>query len=313
MNVANCRSCIDPAAGDQSGSEYRIQPFFVMPWSCVLRHPDERVSHLVSDYARHAAMNDYIGYNQSNRLSMWYNLQVVKDYDPANIKVACDSDCSSSTAAIVKAVGYKLGDERLKSVSEGLTTFYMRSAFEGVGFQVLTGSICYQESMLQPGDVLLNDECHVTIAVADTDFGSASDDGSIKTGDIVRINSNAMYYGEDLHIPSWILSENWIVHSVDGEKAVLNKSQDGRMAIMSPFHVSDLTKADKSEQTTPVTETENNQDVNDKQTYTVKSGDCLYTIAQQMYGDGNRYPEIAQANNLSNPDYIFPGQVLIIP
>lgn len=48
-------------------------------------------------------------------------------------------------------------------------------------------------------------------------------------------------------------------------------------------------------------------------TYTVQSGDTLWAIAEQFYGDGNRYPEIATASGIDNPDLIQPGQVLTIP
>lgn len=48
-------------------------------------------------------------------------------------------------------------------------------------------------------------------------------------------------------------------------------------------------------------------------TYTVQSGDTLWAIAEQFYGDGNRYPEIAAASGVDNPDLIQPGQVLTIP
>jgi len=48
-------------------------------------------------------------------------------------------------------------------------------------------------------------------------------------------------------------------------------------------------------------------------TYTVASGDTLWAIAERFYGDGSQYPRIAQASGISNPDLIFPGQVLTIP
>jgi len=51
------------------------------------------------------------------------------------------------------------------------------------------------------------------------------------------------------------------------------------------------------------------------QWYTVASGDTLSKIAKQFYGDTNKYPQIFEANKpmLSNPDKIYPGQVLRIP
>jgi hypothetical protein len=49
------------------------------------------------------------------------------------------------------------------------------------------------------------------------------------------------------------------------------------------------------------------------QTHTVVEGDTLWAIAKRYLGDGSRYPEIAQLNNIENPDLIYPGQVFTIP
>lgn len=47
--------------------------------------------------------------------------------------------------------------------------------------------------------------------------------------------------------------------------------------------------------------------------YTVQKGDSLWNISVTVYGTGFRWTEIAQANNLSNPDIIFTGNVLTLP
>ncbi len=49
--------------------------------------------------------------------------------------------------------------------------------------------------------------------------------------------------------------------------------------------------------------------------HTVKSGDTLSKIAKEAYGDANAYMKIFEANKpmLSNPDKIYPGQMLRIP
>jgi len=49
--------------------------------------------------------------------------------------------------------------------------------------------------------------------------------------------------------------------------------------------------------------------------YTVVSGDNLSKISKAHYGDPNKYMKIFEANRpmLSNPDKIYPGQVLRIP
>lgn len=49
--------------------------------------------------------------------------------------------------------------------------------------------------------------------------------------------------------------------------------------------------------------------------YTVKSGDTLSAIAKAHYGNAMKYPQIFEANKpmLTDPDKIYPGQVLRIP
>lgn len=51
------------------------------------------------------------------------------------------------------------------------------------------------------------------------------------------------------------------------------------------------------------------------QSYTVVTGDCLWNIAKYFYGDGSKYTVIYNANTdkISNPNLIYPGQVLTIP
>ncbi len=47
----------------------------------------------------------------------------------------------------------------------------------------------------------------------------------------------------------------------------------------------------------------------------IKKGDTLWKIAKQHLGDGNRYPEIFEANKevIKDPDLIYPGQMIRIP
>jgi len=48
-------------------------------------------------------------------------------------------------------------------------------------------------------------------------------------------------------------------------------------------------------------------------TYEVVKGDSLWDIAVRAYGDGYRWVEIAQENNLTNPNVIHSGNILILP
>ena len=51
------------------------------------------------------------------------------------------------------------------------------------------------------------------------------------------------------------------------------------------------------------------------QFHTVERGDTLSAIAKKFYGNANKYTVIFEANKpmLSDPDKIYPGQVLRIP
>lgn len=76
-------------------------------------------------------------------------------------------------------------------------------------------------------------------------------------------------------------------------------------------------KVDIPKQTANVQKEEKRVDNSVKpQTYTVKSGDCLWNIAKKYYGSGAQYTKIYNANKSvigSNPNLIYPGQVLTIP
>lgn len=56
-------------------------------------------------------------------------------------------------------------------------------------------------------------------------------------------------------------------------------------------------------------------DTSNGQTYTVQKGDCLWEIAKKYYGNGSDYQKIFGANRdqITNPNLIYPGQVLTIP
>lgn len=58
---------------------------------------------------------------------------------------------------------------------------------------------------------------------------------------------------------------------------------------------------------------ENNSKIEQGTTYTIKSGDNLWSIAQATYKSGYNWVDIARANKLSNPDNIIQGQKLVLP
>ena len=125
---------------------------------------------------------------------------------------------------------------------------------------------------------------------------------AIKAGDLVKITGSTYYNGKK--IPAWVKKLNWYVHSVSGDRAVIDKDENGKHSIMSPVKTTDLTIISAVATTSAAGSTVN--------TYTVVKGDCLWNIAKQYLGSGSRYKEIKELNGLMY-DTIYVGQVLKIP
>lgn len=124
----------------------------------------------------------------------------------------------------------------------------------------------------------------------------ATPDSGFKAGDLVQITGSTYYGGQD--IPSWVKAKKWYVHSVSGDRVIINKSEDGRNAIMSPVRASDLKAAEAAQPSYRV--------------HTVAKGDTLWDIAVKYLGKGSRYPEIKTLNGLTS-NVIYAGQKLKIP
>jgi nucleoid-associated protein YgaU len=51
----------------------------------------------------------------------------------------------------------------------------------------------------------------------------------------------------------------------------------------------------------------------DTQPVTIKSGDTLSAISLLFYGNANKYPQIAKANNIADPNNVSVGTTLQLP
>ena len=62
----------------------------------------------------------------------------------------------------------------------------------------------------------------------------------IKGGDLVKIADNAVYYSGK-SVPDWVKDKHWYVVEVEGDRAVIDDSEDGKNAINSPINTKYLT------------------------------------------------------------------------
>jgi nucleoid-associated protein YgaU len=74
-------------------------------------------------------------------------------------------------------------------------------------------------------------------------------------------------------------------------------------------------KGSMKSQTTSTSTVANEQAVKNvmPKTYTVKSGDYLWSIAEKIYGSGYNWVDLANANKLENPGVLYAGTKLIVP
>lgn len=171
-------------AGDQTGHEWELKSWYNRPWTVVLRYEkDPRVGWLMANLSCAAALNNKIGYDQNQRGTYWTQLKAA-GYNPENITVACEEDCTAGVTANTKACGHILGIAALENLSTSIYSATMKSNFVKAGFTALTASK-YLTSFkhLLPGDVLLYEGHH---AAANVTLG-ASVKGSYVVPDMSKV------------------------------------------------------------------------------------------------------------------------------
>lgn len=96
-----------------------------------------------------------------------------------------------------------------------------------------------------PGQTYLNqdlpnqdhpNQTHPNQGLAETDF---------RPGDTVSLTADAVYYsGKEM--PDWVKSDRWIIKSVSGDRAVIDRNVGGTREICSPVHVRYLKREKKA-------------------------------------------------------------------
>ena len=146
-------------AGDQTGHEWELKAWYNRPWTVILRWPDQGVALTIARLSIEAALNDKIGYDQSQRTTYWQQLKAA-GFAPSKITTACEEDCTAGVSANVRAAGHLHGIRALQDLPL-CTSRNMRAEFTKAGFQVLTASkYLTGGGCLLPGDILLCESHH---------------------------------------------------------------------------------------------------------------------------------------------------------
>ena len=145
--------------GDQTGKEVCIRSWYSKPWSYVITAKDREIAIKARDIAKALATINKVGYDQSNRNSLYFSLKN-HNFNPELID-KCETDCSAFVTACFIAAGVT----QLNYTSNAPTTSTMLKAFLSTGMFDVSNDDKYTkiDVLLKPGDILLKPGSHVVI------------------------------------------------------------------------------------------------------------------------------------------------------
>jgi nucleoid-associated protein YgaU len=130
--------------------------------------------------------------------------------------------------------------------------------------------------------------------------------GAIQTAKSLRFDGSAEERGGKLHFKGTVQSQDQANKIWDAIKTVPDWSKEV---------VADIQAKPTAQQTAPASQPTGTTGQSEGRTYTVKAGDTLSKIAENLLGHASAYEQLFAANRdqLSDPNRIQPGQVLRIP
>ncbi len=144
--------------GDQTGTEVYIRTWYNADWNLMFRPKDPKVAEKIATAMEQACANDNIGYNQNNRVSLYYAAKE-KNWDISKVAKKVDTDCSSLVAVCCNAAGLP--------VSKDNWTGAQRENLNATGAFVMYSAKKYlrQEDYLKRGDILLHEGHHTAVVL----------------------------------------------------------------------------------------------------------------------------------------------------
>lgn len=148
-------------AGDQTGKEVCTRTWYSKPWEMVLRYPDITISGQARDIAIKLANSNLVGYDQSERNTLYKQLEAnnwdVDKYIASGVKT--ESDCSSFVYAV-----YCCLLPSLRGQSNAPRTATAKSFYTSKGFKCYTTSdYTTSTNKLVKGDLLNKAGSHIVM------------------------------------------------------------------------------------------------------------------------------------------------------
>ena len=174
-------------AGDQNGNEVCIRTWYSSPWDVILRPKRAEVAERSAKAMEEACGNRHIGYDQGSRNTL-YRYAKLANFDIANIKDDCETDCSALVHLCVICGGVDIGYG-----VNGHTTWTLESALVGSGEYTALREPKYlsSDAFLRRGDILLRTQGHVAMALENgAQAGAPAQTESVKTDSTYKADYN---------------------------------------------------------------------------------------------------------------------------
>lgn len=170
-------------AGDQTGKEVCVRSWYSKPWDIMLRYPDKTIAKKAAAAAVKLANSNLVGYDQSERNTLYKALKAVNFDIDAYIKSGkkTETDCSAFVYAV-----YCCFIPGMRSDGNAPVTSTMRKLYNKWGFVVHTGSKYLNGTDLINGDILVKENAHTAIS---TD-GTAGVTSPVNMIEIPKYNSD---------------------------------------------------------------------------------------------------------------------------
>lgn len=147
-------------AGDQTKKEVCKRKWYNKPWDCVIRAKNPDMADKIALYAEQCAENDNIGYDQSQRNTLWNQWQQTKDFTKVG---KCECDCSSLVAVCSIAAG-----AHIYYGNNAPRTATMEKVYRDCGdFDIIKHSDYTTKSdYLHRGDILVKAGSHTVVVIS---------------------------------------------------------------------------------------------------------------------------------------------------
>lgn len=198
-------------AGDQTGREVYTRAFYRKPWNIMLRYKDAGIALKASKIAVKLAHSNLVGYDQSERNTLYKALKKhnwdVDAYIRSGKKT--ETDCSAFVYACFCCVV-----PGMRSSGNAPTTATMRAVYRKHGFGVyVSDKYLSSDAYLKPGDVLVKEHGHTAMNVSTGSKVTVKADKPKKDNSgSVAINKSPKFKGivtaESLSVRTWAGTEH---------------------------------------------------------------------------------------------------------